>query len=358
MALADKVPEASYALQLDAYDIGLRDYRFPSGLRIIFQQESSQPIVAITSAIDRGSEHDQEDMDGIAHVVEHLAFRAQHEEGGEMLPKNWDLIKQLGGTINASTSVDWTNYMTIAPVDSLIPLLRIEALRMVHGVRNVTQEHVTTEAEIARNELRMRYENAAVGSAWDALGAALFPSDHPYARSTIGSHETLGNLTLEKVQEYVEDNYRPEYFTIVVVGDLPLEESWPAILKAFEGHEDLFMAPDNAEAFRALKTDREQVQFMDDWAPTLQNYMVTEGAKPYPPRVDCDGRAEPPPPITQETARVKGMVDNETVVLAWSLPGGYCDDQPTMNMASSLLTNYIYQSLYPSWEYSKQDSAL
>ena len=222
VALADKVPEASYALQLDAYDIGLRDYRFPSGLRIIFQQESSQPIVAITSAIDRGN--DQEEMDGIAHVVEHLAFRAQHEEGGEMLPKNWDLIKQLGGTINASTSVDWTNYMTIAPVDSLIPLLRIEALRMVHGVRNVTQEHVTTEAEIARNELRMRYENAAVGSAWDALGAALFPSDHPYARSTIGSHETLGNLTLEKVQEYVEDNYRPEYFTIVVVGDLPLEE--------------------------------------------------------------------------------------------------------------------------------------
>ena len=35
--------------------------------------ELTQPIVAVTSVIDRGSEHDQPNMDGIAHVVEHLA---------------------------------------------------------------------------------------------------------------------------------------------------------------------------------------------------------------------------------------------------------------------------------------------
>ena len=85
-AMAQKVPAASYELSLESYDIQLRDYRFPSGLRIIFQSESSQPIVAITSAIDRGSEFDQKDMDGIAHVVEHLAFRAQH---GEMTCKEY-----------------------------------------------------------------------------------------------------------------------------------------------------------------------------------------------------------------------------------------------------------------------------
>jgi zinc protease len=353
-AEAQRIPEASYKLQLDTYDIGLNDYRFPSGLRIIFQSERSQPMVAITSAIDRGSEHDQEDMDGIAHVVEHLAFRAQHGD----LPKNWDLIKQLGGSINASTSVDWTNYMTIAPVDSLVPLLTIEVLRMADGVANVTQEHVTTEAEIARNELRMRYENAAVGSAWDALGASLFPEDHPYARSTIGSHETLGNLTIEKVQEYVDDNYRPEFFTIVIVGDINLDDSSDVINRAFMGHEDLLMAPEDAEAFLALEGGKAQEEFLADWYPTLQEYMIASSAEPFTPRVDCDGRAEPPPPVSQETSRVKGMVDNETVVLAWSLPGGYCDDGPTMNMTASLLTNYIYQSLYPSWEYSKEDSVL
>ena len=127
---AKPIPDAEYKLKLDPYNLNISDYRFPSGLRIMFQSEQTQPVVAVTSVIDRGSEYDQEGVDGIAHVLEHLAFRANH--GGI---KNWDLISQMGGTINASTSVDWTNYMTIAPRDALVPLIRIEALRMQNGVK-------------------------------------------------------------------------------------------------------------------------------------------------------------------------------------------------------------------------------
>ena len=149
------IPPANYKLvPLKDFNININDYVFPSGLRILFQEEKTQPIVAITSVLDRGSEADQKGRDGIAHVLEHLAFRAKHSD-----IKNWDYIKQLGGTINASTSVDWTNYMTIAPRDALIPLLRIEAWRMKDVVKNVTEADVRTECEIARNELRMRYEN-------------------------------------------------------------------------------------------------------------------------------------------------------------------------------------------------------
>ena len=106
-----EVPKADYRLKLDQYSIQLQSYPFPSGLHVIFQEEHSQPVVAVTSVIDSGSENDQPGMEGIAHVVEHLAFRAQHGD----LPKNMDLIKQLGGSFNASTWTDWTNYMTIAP---------------------------------------------------------------------------------------------------------------------------------------------------------------------------------------------------------------------------------------------------
>ena len=129
--MAAKIPGANYQLQLDDYNIELQDFRFPSGLRILMQSERSQPVVAVTAVIDRGSEYDQPEMDGIAHVLEHLAFRANHSmtEDNPGL-ENWDLIAQMGGTINASTSVDWTNYMTIAPRDALIPLVRIEALRL------------------------------------------------------------------------------------------------------------------------------------------------------------------------------------------------------------------------------------
>ena len=98
-----EVPKADYRLKLDQYSIQLQSYPFPSGLHVIFQEEHSQPVVAVTSVIDSGSENDQPGMEGIAHVVEHLAFRAQHGD----LPKNMDLIKQLGGSFNASTWTDW-----------------------------------------------------------------------------------------------------------------------------------------------------------------------------------------------------------------------------------------------------------
>ena len=46
---ASDIPDVSYDLALPPFDIQLRDYQFPSGLRIIFQEEHSQPVVAITN---------------------------------------------------------------------------------------------------------------------------------------------------------------------------------------------------------------------------------------------------------------------------------------------------------------------
>ncbi len=353
---AERIPDAEYKLQLDPYNLNISDYRFPSGLRILFQSEQTQPIVAITSVIDRGSEHDQETVDGIAHVLEHLAFRANH--GGI---KNWDLISQMGGTINASTSVDWTNYMTIAPRDALIPLMRLEALRLQNGIKGVTEKDVVTESEIARNELRMRYENAAVSAAMEVIGAQLYPDGHPYARSTIGSHETLSNINLEKAQEYIENNYRPEHTTLVVVGDFELSEAGNFIIDAFEGAEELLMAPDDAAVFIKLETNNERIDFLNKWFPRWNAYMSEVSQTDFPSRVDCSERAEPPmpsTPFTKEVPRIQGLTNTTTAVLAWSLPGGYCEDQPTMQMASSLLTNYIYQNIVPSWEYGKEDSSV
>ena len=96
------LPKPKYELKLDDYYIDTVDYRFPSGLRILFQ-EYTQPIVSVTNWIDRGSIYDSknskgESVEGIAHVVEHLAFRAKHGD----FPKNWDVINQAGGMLNAS----------------------------------------------------------------------------------------------------------------------------------------------------------------------------------------------------------------------------------------------------------------
>ncbi len=349
---AAKVPKADFNLKLDQYSIELSSYPFPSGLTVIFQEEHSQPVVAVTSVIDSGSSNDQPGMEGIAHVVEHLMFRAQHGD----LPKVMDLGKQLGGAFNASTSEDWTNYMTIAPRDALEPLLAVEARRLKDGLANVTEEHVKLEVEIARNEKRMRDENAAIGDAFRVAGQLLYPEGHPYTRSTIGSHDSLSAITLAGAQEYVAKHYIPENTTLVVVGDFKLSEGFGLLMKAWEQDLDLLMAPKDAAKYNALTSEADRKAFLDTWVASLGEYISktnqTAGAKR---RVACEGREDPPMPVSQEPMRIKGQVKKETVVLIWSAPGAYCGEDVIARQAAAQLSNYIYQTLVPSWDYQNDD---
>ncbi len=358
-AQAGNIPHADFDLKLGQYSIATEDYRFPSGLRILFQEDHTQPIVSITNWIDRGSLYDGtnsagESTEGLAHDLEHLAFRARHEG----LPKNWDVIQQLGGVLNASTSREWTNYMTIAPVDAAVPLLRIEALRLDDAIEGVDEDDVEAEKAITRNELRMGYEMGANGSA--AFRTALlhipkllFPPDHPYQNSTIGSHETIANIDLASVRRFVDENYRPEYSTIAVVGDFDLSggKGMAMIFEAFQDVEYLLMAPDDAAAYQKLTALEDKQAFMQDvWLDKLRSYIESTRTTPPAPRVDCENRPEPPPLYNDETITVEGMVDAPTAIVAWSMPGGYCDDDPQKQILASMLQNSIMFTLDPDYD--------
>ncbi len=367
-ALAATVPKATYQLQLDEYNINNVDYSFPSGLRILFQEDHTQPIVSVTNWFDRGSIYDGtnaagESTEGVAHAVEHLAFRAKHGD----LPKNWDVINQLGGVLNASTSREWTNYMTVAPVDAAVPLLRIEALRMEDGVAGVTAEDIESEKSIVRNELRMGYESGANGSA--AIRTAflhvpklLYPDGHSYRNTTIGNHDTIKNIDLGTVQRYVQENYRPEFATIAMVGDFDLSEGqgFNMILDAFQGVEHLLMAEADAAAYKKLTDEAARAEYFGNWfEKTLVPYIQESASKPAKPRVDCANKVEPPMELaSRETIKVKGMVDNSTVIAAWALPSGYCPEDVNMNIAANMLGNYIGVTLDPSYDPLSQEQEI
>jgi len=358
-AHAADYPTPKYELRLDDYYINTVDYRFPSGLRILFQEDHSQPIVSITNWIDHGSIYDGvnehgESVEGVAHVVEHLAFRAKHGD----LPKNWDVINQLGGILNASTSTDWTNYMTVAPADASIMLLRIEALRLHDGVAGVTAEDVEAEKAIARNELRMGYEMGSNGSpevrtALVHLPKLLWPEGHPYRNTTIGTHETIANITLHSVQRYVRENYKPEFSTIAMVGDLDTAGGKPMdmIFRSFAEVEHLLMAPEDAEAYKKLTDEGAKNEFFNKWVETKLVPFLQEAAQtPAEPRVDCSNPKEPPELQSKEIMKVIGMVDKPTAIAAWSLPSGYCPTDINMNAAAFFLQQYVWRGLNPTFD--------
>ena len=117
--------------------------------------------------------------------------------------------------------------------------MTLEGVRLTASVANVTPEVAAVEREVVRNELRQRNETGIYGSILSYVQAAVFPADHPYARPVIGSHESLSATTLEDAQRFVEQSYRPDNATLVIVGDVDLqavggvvEQSLPPGLRA------------------------------------------------------------------------------------------------------------------------------
>jgi zinc protease len=245
--------------------------------------------------------------------------------------------------------------MTIAPRDALDALLAIEARRMKDGLANVTEEDVKLEVEIARNEKRMRDENGALGDAFRVAGQLLYPEGHPYTRSVIGSHDSLSAITLADAQEYVAQHYVPEKTTIVIVGDFKLSEGFGILMKAWEQDLDLLMSPTDASKYRALASQKERDAFLDTWVGSLGEYIQANAGQGATKRVDCTQREEPPMPASQEPMVIKGQVKTKTTVVAWSTPGGYCGDDTMANIAANQLTNYIYQTIVPSWQWNDDE---
>lgn len=335
-ALADNVPKAPMTLSLKGKDPALEDYNFPSGLRVVFQEDHTQPVVSITSVTDRGSTSDPPGKEGIAHVVEHLWFRSHQlqADGKTAFPKIWDLLEEMGGVINAFTADDLTVYMTVAPADKMNALMGFEGMRMRGAVTGVSADVLTVEREVIRNELRFRYENNT-GAVFGQVFTRLFPQSHPYGRTAyagIGNNDSLNAISIEDVQAFVKENYGPDKTTIFVVGDFKMSDVPKAL--HYLG-EDLMVDPMN---------------------PTAPIALVTP--KPH----GIGKLVEPPPPVApievkgtlQKFEVVHGPVKKKLVVLAWSTPGGrVLENDILQNLVANGLQNAIYQEINPDWQYGR-----
>ncbi|MEY3214760.1 MAG: hypothetical protein RIT28_5241, partial [Pseudomonadota bacterium] len=158
------------------------------------------------------------------------------------------------------------------------------------------------------------------GSALGYMREALYPEGHPYHRLGIGTHDSLNNISLADVKAFTDANYRPENTTIVVVGDFSLDEVPKLIQEAFPM--ELLVDPKKPDA---------KLELVD-----------------APVRVSGPA-AEPPPPVSRGPFYHKAGVEKTTVILGWSLPGGYRPNQPEMQVAVNLMSRAVGSYLNPDW---------
>ncbi len=213
-----------------AQSIPYERYELDNGLVVILHEDHSLPRVAVNLWYRVGSKDEEPGRSGFAHLFEHLMFMGTRRVPGTRFDH---LMEAGGGSNNASTGEDRTNYWSYGPSGLLETLLWLEADRMEDLGAEMTREKLDLQREVVRNERRQNYEIEPYGMLWIRLPELVFPDGHPYHHSVMGSHEDLQAATVDDVKSFFARFYVPNNASLVVAGDFEPAAARTMIAKYF-----------------------------------------------------------------------------------------------------------------------------
>ncbi len=210
--------------------VEFRDERLANGLRVIIAEDHLAPVVAVNVWYGVGSKHEQPGKTGFAHLFEHVMFQgSKHVAKAEHIA----LVQAAGGTMNGTTWLDRTNYFETLPSHQLDLGLWLEADRMATLLEALSQENLDNQREVVKNEKRWSYDNRPYGSWQEKLQAHLYPPEHPYHHSTIGSMADLDAASVDDVKDFFRTYYAPNNAVLSIVGDVDTAEARASVERYF-----------------------------------------------------------------------------------------------------------------------------
>ena len=217
---------SSQGREVFPYSIDVKD--FGNGLKLVGVRFDSPGLAAYYSVVRVGSRHEVEKgRTGFAHFFEHMMFR-----GTESYPEDEysEVLRAMGADSNAYTSVDRTVYHVLASSRSLPKIVEIESDRFQN--LKYSKQQFEKEAGAVLGEYNKSAVNPFMGL-FEKLQDVAYDV-HPYKHMTIGFLEdikampTMYDYSLEFFRRF----YRPEYVTLLVVGDY----DWEALSALVERH--------------------------------------------------------------------------------------------------------------------------
>ncbi len=200
--------------------------RLGNGLTLIMLEDRSFPLVSAQMLYKSGSRDESAGKTGLAHFLEHLAFRASERFRNGAAT---EAIYDSGGEWHGYTWLDQTTYYSTMPSGGLELLLRIEADRMA----SVTIDPAAIEAEKGAVITEMHgYENDPDSVLLDSLIATAIQA-HPYRNNTIGLESDVAALTLEDSKDFYDRNYAPGNAVLAIAGDFRPAETRALVEKLF-----------------------------------------------------------------------------------------------------------------------------
>ncbi|MGZ8392004.1 MAG: M16 family metallopeptidase [Gemmatimonadales bacterium] len=263
--LQGQAPRPATRAQLD---IPFQRFVLPNGLTLIVHEDHKAPIVAVNVWYHVGSKNEKPGRTGFAHLFEHLMFN-----GSENYDKDFfGPMEQAGATdMNGTTNEDRTNYFENVPTNALDLALWLESDRMGHLTGAISQPKLDEQRGVVQNEKRQG-ENEPYGKVWDYLTPKLYPPNHPYSWTTIGSMEDLEAAKLDDVKDWFRTYYGAANAVVVVAGDIDAQAAKQRVEKYFG---DIPAGPPVArqQAWVAKRTGSQR-GIMQDRVPQARIYKV------------------------------------------------------------------------------------
>lgn len=197
-----------------------------NGLRVIVHTDKSTPFVAVNVCYNVGAKHEDPERTGFAHLFEHLMF------GGSQNVPDFDTPVQIaGGTNNAYTTNDITNYYITVPADNIETALWLESDRMVGP--KFTTKGLEVQRKVVIEEFRQRNLNRPYGDVWHLLRDLCYKT-HPYRWPTIGLiPEHIEKARLDEVKDFFYHHYAPNNAVLVISGNIEYEKGFRLSQKWF-----------------------------------------------------------------------------------------------------------------------------
>ncbi|HLJ29391.1 MAG TPA: pitrilysin family protein [Candidatus Angelobacter sp.] len=210
-------------------DIPYTKFVLSNGLTVLVHEDHKAPIVAVNTWYHVGSKNEKPGKTGFAHLFEHLMF-----SGSENFNTTYiNAMERIGATtLNGTTNNDRTNYFENVPTSMVDYVLFAESDRLGHLLPVLDQKKLDLQRGVVQNEKRQG-ENQPYGVTEQIVTENTYPPGHPYSWTVIGSMKDLDAASMSDVQEWFKTYYGPNNVTVVIAGDITLQQAREKVEKYY-----------------------------------------------------------------------------------------------------------------------------
>ena len=235
---ADETPGSVFRATLD------------NGLRVVVVRDALAPVVTVEENYIVGGNETPAGFPGMAHAQEHMAFRGCMGVTADQISA---IYAQLGGSVNADTQQNITQYFVTVPAQDLEVALRLDSACMQDVADTQEQwaeERGAIEQEVSRDLSNPTYKFIT------RLNEDLF-SGSPYAHDALGTKASFDATTGEMLKKFYQDWYAPNNAILVIAGDVDPSAVLAAVRRFYgpirrrpiASHPEVNLQPVKAETF-------------------------------------------------------------------------------------------------------------